>query len=173
MYANIIAFQIGWFACVLGGANHLAWLGALIALTLLTRHIATAEDALFEFRLIVIAMVIGLVFDSIPQSLGWIQFAPVDFWPDALPPPWMVMLWGMFASTMNISLSWLKSKLWLAFILGAVAGPITYWSGTRFGALHLVQPLAAMIYLSIGWALAVPLLLKIAATKDTVPEAQI
>jgi hypothetical protein len=170
MYVNIIAFQIGWFACVLGGANHLAWLGTLVAMVILTRHIVTSENVIFEFRLITIAMIIGLVFDSIPQSLGWITFAPVDFWPDALPPPWMIILWGLFASTMNISLSWLKTKFWLALILGATAGPITYWSGSRFGALQLVQPLSAMIYLSLGWALAVPTLLKIASFKNTTQE---
>ena len=29
--ANAIAFQLGWFACVLGGANQMPWLGTLVA----------------------------------------------------------------------------------------------------------------------------------------------
>lgn len=170
MFVNIIAFQIGWFACVLGGANDLSWLGALIGIIILALHIRISQNKGFETQLIMMAMMMGLVFDSIPKSLGWIMFTPVDFWPNALSPPWMVMLWGLFATTMNMSLSWLKNKLRLAFILGAIAGPLTYWSGERFGALHLSQPLFVMLYLSFGWALAVPVLLKIASFKNATSE---
>ena len=50
--------------------------------------------------------------------------------------------------------------------IGAVAGPLSYWSGARLGALQLSNPSAAIIYLSIGWAAIVPVLLKIAASKN-------
>jgi hypothetical protein len=78
----------------------------------------------------------------------------------------MIMLWALFASTMNISLNWLKHKQVPAILIGAVAGPLSYWSGARLGALELTNPSAAIIYLSIGWGFIVPVLLKIAASKD-------
>ena len=30
MFANFLAFQIGWFACVLGGAHDLPWVGTAL-----------------------------------------------------------------------------------------------------------------------------------------------
>ncbi len=166
MFINILGFQLGWFACVLGGANQLAWLGVFIALLILSVHVLRANDPAFEVRLLLSALIIGLIFDGIPKSLGWITFAPVPYWPEQLSPPWMVMLWGLFASTINISLSWLKGKQSLAIIIGAIAGPLTYWSGARLGALQFGNFNAAMIYLSIGWAIAVPVLLRISIPKN-------
>ena len=73
-------------------------------------------------------------------------------------------LWALFASTLNISLNWLKKYTLLAYLLGAVSGPLCYWAGERLGALHLVNFNMAMVYLAVGWAIAVPLLLKVAST---------
>jgi hypothetical protein len=166
MLLNILGFQIGWFACVLGGANQLPWLGVLISCLVIFIHLSRTPDRAFECKFLGVAVIIGIIFDGIPQSLGWITFSPVTFWPDVLPPPWMIMLWALFASTMNISLSWLHDRKVLAMFIGAVAGPLSYWSGARLGALQLSNPSAAIIYLSIGWAAIVPVLLKIAASKD-------
>ena len=55
----------------------------------------------------------------------------------------------------------------MAILIGAIAGPVAYWSGARLGGLQLTQPIAALIYLSIGWAIAVPVLFKIAALLNT------
>ena len=166
MLLNILGFQIGWFACVLGSANQQPWLGVLISCLVIFVHISRSHHPAFESKFLVAAVIIGIIFDGIPQSLGWITFDPVAFWPDILPPPWMMMLWALFASTMNISLSWLKHKTLLAMLIGVVAGPLAYWSGARLGALQLSNISAAIIYLSIGWGCIVPVLLKIAASKD-------
>jgi hypothetical protein len=108
------------------------------------------------------AALFGLVFDSLLLQLGWVSFEPVAYWPDALSPPWMIALWALFASTLNISLNWLKKYTLVACLLGAISGPLCYWAGERLGALHLVNFNNAMLYLAVGWAIAVPLLLKVA-----------
>ena len=166
MLFNLVGFQIGWFSCVLGGANQLPWIGVLIASVVLLAHVARSDDPVFECKLLFTALIIGLIFDGIPQSLGWITFGHVNFWPDILPPPWMVVLWALFASTLNISLAWLQNKKFLAILIGAISGPLSYWSGARLGALSLTHATAALIYLAIGWGLIVPILLKIAASKQ-------
>lgn len=167
MLFNLIGFQIGWFSCVLGGANQQPWLGALISAMILLIHIKRAVHPALEARLIFAALVIGLLFDGLLLNLHWISFASVPYWPHQLPPPWMIILWGLFASTINISLSWLQNKPWLATLIGAIAGPVAYWSGARLGGLQLTSPTAAFIYLSIGWAIAVPLLFKFSALLET------
>ncbi len=166
MLLNILGFQIGWFACVLGGANQTPWLGVLISGLVILVHLLRTSERAFECKFLGVAVIIGIIFDGIPQSLGWITFSPVTLWPDVLPPPWMIMLWALFASTMNISLSWLHNRKALAILIGAIAGPLSYWSGARLGALQLSNPSTAIIYLSIGWGAIVPVLLKIAASKD-------
>jgi hypothetical protein len=166
MLFNLIGFQIGWFSCVLGGANQLPWIGVLIACVVLSAHVARSDHPVFECKLLFTALIIGLIFDGIPQNLGWITFSPVNFWPDILPPPWMLILWALFASTLNISLAWLQNKKVLAILIGAISGPLSYWSGARLGALSLTHATAALIYLAIGWGLIVPVLLKIAASKE-------
>lgn len=167
MIFNLIAFQIGWFSCVLGGANQLPWFGVIISAIILFIHIKRAAHPTIEARLIFAALIIGLIFDGVLLNLHWIAFSAAPYWPDQLPPPWMVVLWGLFASTINISLAWLRHKRVMAILIGAIAGPVAYWSGARLGALQLTQPTFALIYLSIGWAIAVPVLFKIAALLET------
>ncbi len=38
------------------------------------------------------------------------------------PPPWILALWALFASTLNASLGWLQDRLLLAAVLGALSG---------------------------------------------------
>jgi hypothetical protein len=164
MVFNIIGFQIGWFACVLGAAYLAPWLGVFNALFILMLHCKRSKHKQAENNLLLLAALFGLVFDSLLLQLGWVSFEPVAYWPDALSPPWMIALWALFASTLNISLNWLKKYTLVACLLGAVSGPLCYWAGERLGALHLVNFNMAMVYLAVGWAIAVPLLLKVAST---------
>ncbi len=163
MIINLIAFQIGWFSCILGSAFHHPWLGVLVTLIVLLMNVLSSNAPIHQARFLIATMMIGIFFDSIPMHLGWIEFMQVTYWPDVLPPPWMIALWGLFASTINISLAWLKEKMGLASILGAIAGPLSYWSGARLGAIHIANSNMAMLYLSIGWAIAVPVLFKLAS----------
>lgn len=165
MLLNFICFQLGWFACVLGAANHHAWLGVLIALLLLIFHILKSKNSIVEMQLILLAMLFGLLFDLIPLSLGWIKFDEIAYWPSQLPPPWMIALWGLFASTLNLSLSWLKTKRLTAIFLGAICGPLSYWAGARLNALTLVNVNFVMFYLAFAWAFAVPFLIYMASSQ--------
>lgn len=166
MLLNIICFQLGWFACVLGAAHQHPWLGVLMAIFLLALHIFRSKNSIVEIRLILLAMIFGLLFDLILLSLGWIKFEQVVFWPSQLPPPWMICLWGLFASTLNISLNWLKSKPLIAFILGGISGPLCYWAGYQLNALIFINFNYAILYLMLGWAVAVPFLLNLASSND-------
>jgi len=166
MLINIIGFQVGWFACVLSATNHYPWWGVLVSSIIMVLHIARSNDSKAETRLIIAAMLIGLLFDSIPLALGWINFSQMSFWADYLPPVWMICLWGLLATTINTGLSWLKNKIWLAAIIGGLSGPISYWGGSRLGGLQILNINAALVYLTLGWALAVPLLLKISVQNN-------
>lgn len=165
MLINIIAFQLGWFACVLGGANGHPWLGAGFAGLVMLWHVFTCKQKPLEISLIAIALLIGLIFDTIPMHMHWLSFQTTPYWPNTITPVWMLGLWGMLATTLNISLAWLKKNWFLATALGAVSGPLAYLSGSKLGAIVILNMPAAMIYLAIGWGLAIPLLLKLTGSK--------
>src|SRR5687767_1139880 len=57
---NFVAYQLAWFACVLGAAHDLAWAGALFAVAVAALHLALRRDPA-ELRLVVSAAAIGFV----------------------------------------------------------------------------------------------------------------
>lgn len=162
---NIAAFQAGWFACVLGGANGMPWLGPLLALPVLGWHLVHASAPLMALKLLLVAAVAGSLFDQLLLSLGWIQYPAAD-WPSWLLPFWMTTLWALFASTLNVSLRWLRGRTLLAVLFGLSGGPLAYLAGQALGALELMQKTPALLALAIGWGVMMPVLLRVASVFD-------
>jgi hypothetical protein len=162
---NFAAFQLGWFACVLGAASAAAWVGLLAAGLGIALHLALAERPGQESRLIVLAVLMGLVVDSLLVNSGWLRYASPGPLP-GLAPYWILAMWALFATTLNTSMSWLKGRPWLAVLLGAVFGPLSYLAGQRLGALEFVDCRPGMLALVFAWALAMPLLMLAAARFD-------
>jgi hypothetical protein len=162
---NFVAFQLGWFACVLGAANASAWLGLAVVGLVIGLHLFLAEQPGRESRLIVLAVLMGLVFDSLLVNSGWLRYvSPGPF--EGLAPFWILAMWALFATTLNVSMSWLKDKPAMAVLLGAVFGPLSYLAGQRLGALEFVDFDSGMLALVMVWALAMPLLMLAAARFD-------
>ena len=59
--ANFITFQLGWFACVLGAANGMPWIGPAVCLPILALHLAWAARPVAEINLMAAALVFGLL----------------------------------------------------------------------------------------------------------------
>lgn len=165
MFANFVAFQFGWFACVLGAAYGLPWAGTAIALAIVGWHLTRALQPRAELILVLIAAAIGVLWDSLLPALGWIEY-PNGMLINGTAPHWMVALWMLFATTLNVSLAWLKRNLWLAAGFGAIGGPLAYLGGAKLGALVFVEQTAALVALAIGWALLTPLLILVARRHD-------
>ncbi len=159
--ANFVAFQAGWFACVLGAAHGLPWAGTAFAAVIIVTHVFFAEQPRREIRLVAMALLIGIVWDSALVMLGWLDFSS-GFFIAGVAPYWILALWALFAITLRHSLAWLQTRLLTAAVVGAIAGPLAYWGGLRLGAVILVEPLHALVALSIGWGLFTPLLLRLA-----------
>ena len=84
--------------------------------------------------------------------------------PYPLTPIWIVVLWVLFALTLNHSLSWLKGRVVLAAIFGALGGPLAYVAGEKLMAVTIVEPNTLLI-LAIGWAFITPLLISFGEKK--------
>ncbi len=115
--------------------------------------------------MLVIAAAIGFAWDSALVALGWIEYPNGALVPGTA-PVWIVAMWVVFATTLNVSLGWLKRSLPLALLFGAVGGPLAYVAGGKLGGLSFLQQTPALIALALGWALITPLLLRIADRCD-------
>lgn len=162
---NVILFQAGWFACVLGAANGLPWAGALAAVAIVGWHLARARQPRQELALVAAAVVVGAVFETMLVQTGWVRF-DAGVLLEGAAPYWMVALWALFATTLNVSLRSLRERLWLAALLGAAGGPAAYYAGSRLGALEFAAVGAALVAIGVGWAVLAPALLAAARRLD-------
>ena len=162
-FANLVAFQLCWLASVLGAAAGMPWLGVLFAAAWLTVHVrAVKSSAVVELKLIVAAGVIGYALDSLLVLSGFISF-PSQARLGAPSTVWMVTLWLAFAATLRHVLGWLRRRYLLGALLGAVAGPFAYWSGSKLGAVVLIDTGPSLVAIGVEWLVAMPLLLGLLA----------
>ena len=162
---NFIGCQVAWSACVLGGANGRPLAGALVAAAVIGLHLLLARRATPEALLIVAASLIGLVRDSALIAIGLFTY-PSGVLVPGLAPYWMIALWAVFATSLNLSMGFLKGRLWLAALVGGIGGPVSYLAGGRLGGLEMSDPVLALGAQAIGWAVLLPVLTHLAARWD-------
>jgi len=149
---NAALFQAGWFACVIGGN---AW-SLAAALLLLPLHYLWFDRSPRAWGFILVTATLGLAMDLGWQQLGLLQFNGTVA---GGVPPWLVVLWLFFASTLQHSLAWLQQRLWLAALLGASSGPLSYVAGLNLGAaVSSVPQWQVALAMAPAWMLLLPLL---------------
>jgi len=165
VFLNAALYQAGWLACTLGAAHGMPWAGPAAAAAIIGWHLARARRASEELMLISATAATGLIFETALLQSGWVSY-PGTFTPGSLAPLWMVTLWALFATTFNVSLRRLRDYPAVASLLGAVGAPAAYYAGAGMGALTLVAPGPALAAISLGWAIATPMLLRAAQAFD-------
>ena len=151
---NYALYQIGWFACVLGGASNRPWTGFLIAMTLIGVHLALSAERSLEVRLVILATAVGALVEMIHIAAGTYRFTSGTL-TAALPPPWLLAMWAQFATTFRFSLRKVVMRRVPAVLFGAAGGPIAFLGGDRLGAVTMLPPLAyGLLRLSVSWAIA-------------------
>lgn len=163
--SNALVFQAGWLCCVLAGANHLPWLGTSAALLIVGRHIATAAVPRIELLLILCAGVIGAIWDSLLVTAGWLTY-PSGILITGTAPHWIIAMWLLFATTLNVSLRFLKQRPLLAALLGAIGGPAAYYAGYKLGGVQVADFPLALTALALGWSVFMPLLMWLSERLD-------
>jgi hypothetical protein len=158
--ASFVAFQIGWFAAVLGAGHGMPWLGVLVVPWVLLLNLVLSADWKRELVIALAAAVMGFAVDTGLVAAG--VFDPVRILvPRPLSPPWMVMLWVNQATILNSCLAWLRGRYLAGAVFGAVGGPLAYLSGAKLGAAT-VPSSSGLFILGITWAGAFPALLAVA-----------
>lgn len=158
---NFVAFYLGWFACVAGAGKGYFYLGPLVVVGLVALHLRLVADPRRELRLLLTAAALGYTVDTAQTIVGVIRFgvaSPV-WW---LPPLWLLGLWFIFGTTLNVSFRWLAGRAGLAALLGAISGPLSYYAGVRLGAAEFPHPLFSFVALAAVWAVLMPVLVRLA-----------
>jgi hypothetical protein len=162
---NIAVAQVGWLGSVVGGAQQMPWIGPLAALVALTIHFHFAKRPIEELVLILSCALIGAVFDSVLVASGLVKYYSGQF-SDVMAPYWIITMWMLFGTTLNVSLRWLRRREKLAAIFGFIGGPLTYIGGAKLGGIELVHQYAALGALAVGWAAMMPVLMWLSETFD-------
>jgi hypothetical protein len=161
-WANFIGYQLVWFAVAGTAAGSRPWLGLAAAGVFVAVQMSISDRRALDLRLLIVAFVLGLVIDGTLSKLGWIRYSPAA---PALPsggaPLWILALWVAFSLTLTRSLAWLSGHPIWAAVLGAIGGPLAYWSAARgFHAVRFVPPWYRVIAgLAAGWSVAISVLI--------------
>ena len=148
---NAALFQLGWFACVVGGNS--LWL--LVPLAALVIHLLWISRWADEGRLILSVVLLGTTVDSTLRWLGVFDFADVA----PLIPLWLMLLWALLATTLRHCLAWSAHPWWLASALGAIGGPLSYYAGSQLAEVQFPYgQWVTLIGIGALWAMLFPTL---------------
>ncbi len=174
LLVNFLAFQAGWFSCVLGAAYGYPLIGPVAVLLAVCLHLMMAYQPRKELALVLLAAVIGALFDSLLLRTGWLTYPNGILWAGTA-PYWIVAMWLLFATTLNVSLRWLRERYLIAALFGLIGGPMSYYAGAKLGGLTFINMQAALSALAVGWALITPLLVWLSERLDGMqrPESQV
>ena len=153
---NIIGFQAGWWACVLGVQKGYPYIGAGVMALYLFVHLKYFKINRFEIFFVILVGIFGTVLETIFLQSSFIKYKGITS--QYIAPIWIIAMWLGFSATLNHSLSWLDGKWLLAFLGGAIFGPLSYLAGIKFGAIAFEVSVFSIAVLSSVWGLAMPLL---------------
>jgi hypothetical protein len=162
---NFVFFQAGWLAVVLLGAGNFHWLGLLVVAAVVTWHLLTSPSPQAEAQLVLIALGIGLVWENLLTLAGIVVY-PFGQLAGGFAPVWIIAMWAMLATTLNLSLRWLHGRFLLASVFGAIGGPLAFLAGERLGAVVFPDTMLAMLVLGAGWGVLFTLLVILGMRND-------
>jgi hypothetical protein len=164
-WSNLLAYQLVWFITVIGAGHGKAWPAIAATVVFVGWQLCVSGHRRADMRLLLIAVVLGLLLDGTLAASGWAHYAtPAPALPQGGAPVWILALWAAFAMTLNHSVAYLRGRPWLALVLGAIGGPLAYLSAARGWQAIVFEPPAwrGVLWLAMGWAVALPLLVTLA-----------
>ena len=153
-WANLVGYQLIWFAIVISASRGQPMWGIAAALVFITLQFRFSASRVADAHVLVAASICGLLLDGTLVALGWLDYASPLI---SLPAPvWILALWLAFAMTLNHSMSFLRGKPLIAAVLGGIGGPLAYLGAARgFDAVVFSAPAwHAIALLAVGWAAA-------------------
>ena len=168
LIVNFAVFEIAWLSSVIGGAQQMPWIGPLAVLVAVALHLRAARKPVEEVLLLLTCALIGAGFDSMLVAAGWVTYK-AGLFSAYFAPYWIITMWILFGTTLNVSMRWLRGKPKLAALFGFYGGPASYIAGQQLGGIVLTNQFASLIALAIGWAVMMPILMWLSENLDGMP----
>jgi len=165
MLINLTLFKAGWLAAVFAAAASFPILGTAVIGIAVAVHLMRSDEPQDEFELLALAAAIGFIWESLLVYTGIVNYG-ANAGLEGLAPYWIVALWVLFATTLNVGMRWLRKNLLVASIFGALGGPMSFMAGAKAGAVSFSDTPTALIVIGLGWAVLLPLLVSYAARDD-------
>ena len=165
LWLNLIGYQAVWFAAVMGAGQGLTWPAVIAAGVFVALQLAWSRQWRADLWLVLAALVCGLLLDGALTASGLLRHtASSPALPPGGAPVWILAVWIAFALTLNHSMGWLRRRPVLAWLAGAVGGPLAYWGAARgWRAVIFETPVIYTVaWLSAGWSIALVLLATVA-----------
>ncbi len=150
-WINLLWFQLIWCVAVFFTAG-----GAPFLLFSLLLHFYLTPRRRQDLACLASIALIGAVADLCVSWLGFMVFPE-----GILLPFWLLLLWAHFAVTLNHGMSWLnKIPLYLQALFGGCFGPLSYYAGSKLGAVHFPPPeWRTLFILIVIWSALLPVYL--------------
>lgn len=145
---NAVLFQAIWLALVITANNPYYWVGPASAALVLALLMPQIQRAKLLAPLAGVA-VIGFGFDMLIHMSGVITLVenPMSF-------TWLLLLWLFFVAMFHQVFAWLtRFNLILVFSIGAIGGPLAYYSASLLEAVEIHNmPIFLLLY-SLFWGI--------------------
>lgn len=156
---NLGLFKIGWLAIVFSAAAANPVLGTAAAVAIVLIHLAAVKRSWNEVLLLLGAASLGFAWETLLVNAGLVSYPAALT--ETLAPYWIVALWMLFATTLNVGMRWLQNNVFITAIAGAISGPLSFFGGQKAGAVVIHE--GGLLALSIGWAVLLPTITFLAA----------
>lgn len=152
-----IAFQLGWFICIMAGST----LGFIYTAVFILAHFIfiklTQHKALWfkESLWLLVVFIGGLIVETLIFSAGFLYSGSAPGFLDKLifPPLWLLSLWLLFALALRTCLSFVFRKPKLTYMISVIAIPLNYYAGTQLNEdVNLNSPyILSLASISLLW----------------------
>ena len=151
-FINAVLFQVGWFSCILLPVKY----SVPIASAVLTAHYFLSGKSDKEMLKIFAIGSIGYCMDVVCQSMGLINLSASNS-----PVIYLVLVWLLFASTLNWSMKFFMLSPLRSAVLGLLA-PMSYFAAQQLNKVQYSEPLVkSMLIHALLWSVLMLIVQKV------------
>jgi len=151
IFFTLLGYQLTWIFCVFGEYYNIPLAGFVMGVLYLIIFFYSINYKLRALKICFVFSVIGYLFDSI---LGFSElFIIKSSIIVGYLPIWFLILWPSFTTLFINILSFLKNRPILAFFMGSLLAPPTYYLGIPLGIAKSSNLSLAITMMVIFWGL--------------------
>jgi Protein of unknown function (DUF2878) len=155
--AYAVAFQIGWFVCILGDKDSVIayTLGFVAAHFIFLKITLNKILWLKESSWLLLVFISGGLLETLVFSAGFLYSSSSHLYFDHIVPPpvWLLCLWLLFALALRTFMSFVFSAPKITYLTSTIAIPLNYYAGAQLNSdVNLNSPyILNLALISVLW----------------------